>query len=203
MSTELTEKYEGPFTVQGDNPPHIVCVRGNSVLGMMWPIHEQTPEGEAAAVQHVTEIALAICTVMNSQEYGVIMSFADDLRCFESELTARIAELEKAFQSEINSKNIAVNKWVRRLDEAESALAEARKDSAIVDHLERLIKACPHTRFHWTDDADEEMPLGFSVTIEGCETSQVSGTTFRECMQAEMAIDALPTTPHPETKGQI
>lgn len=59
--------YEGPFRVQGDNPPMVVAKDGEALLSMMWPVHDQTPEGERAAVNHVVEIATQIAKGLNEK----------------------------------------------------------------------------------------------------------------------------------------
>jgi len=53
----------------------------------------------------------------------------------------------------------------------------ALRDSERIDHLEKLIRHCPHTFFYWNDDKDAEEPVGFSISVEGCERTQVAVLT--------------------------
>lgn len=78
----------------------------------------------------------------------------------------------------------------RRIAELEAEVARLREDGAMLTFLEKLISHCPHAEFYFTDDPDEESPLGFSITIEGCEKTQVSGPTLRDAIRAEMAHSA-------------
>ncbi len=58
-------KYCPPFAVKGDNPPMVVAENGEALLSMMWPVHEQTPEGEQAAVEYVKGVAEQIASGLN------------------------------------------------------------------------------------------------------------------------------------------
>lgn len=58
-------EYFGKFRVAGDNPPMVVAENGDAILSMMWPVHEQTPEGEKAAVEYTAKLAAKIADLLN------------------------------------------------------------------------------------------------------------------------------------------
>lgn len=62
---QLVCEYRGRYRVHGDNPPMVVAENGEAMLSMMWPVHEQTPEGEQAAVEYTTGLATKIAELLN------------------------------------------------------------------------------------------------------------------------------------------
>lgn len=77
------------------------------------------------------------------------------------------------------------------LDAAAEELETLTKDGERLDHLEELIRQCPHAEFDYCDDDDERKPLGFSITLEGCSGKEVSvGLTFREAVDEDMKLTA-------------
>jgi tetratricopeptide (TPR) repeat protein len=59
-------EYYGKFRALGDNPPMVVAENGEAILSMMWPVHEQTPEGEKAAVEYTSAFATKIAELLNT-----------------------------------------------------------------------------------------------------------------------------------------
>ncbi len=63
---------------------------------------------------------------------------------------------------------------------------EGHSDTRRLDALEKLIKNCPHADFDYNEDEDEG-PVGFTIVVQGCETSSAGGRTLRDAVDDEMA----------------
>lgn len=73
-------------------------------------------------------------------------------------------------------------RWTQWADACDAAA----KDAARVDHLEELIRNCPHAEFFFSDDGADEKPLGFSIEVDGCEPMSHAAPTFRAAVDASM-----------------
>lgn len=75
-------------------------------------------------------------------------------------------------------------------DDYADELAALREDKARLDHLENLIRQCPHAEFDFSDDPDEDKLQGFSICVDGCDPSEVTGRTFREALDEDRKLTA-------------
>jgi hypothetical protein len=113
----------------------------------------------------------------------------------DEQITKLLADLERVTR-ERDEEREARNKWYAewcRSDKTERSLRAqlaAHPDTVRVEHLQELIRHCPHTRFGFNDDEDAESPIGFSITTEGCETICHCGDTFAEAVDASIAYEA-------------
>ncbi len=62
-------------------------------------------------------------------------------------------------------------------------------DTQRLDYLAALLQHCPHAELIFCDEPDADEPLGWTIRIEGCEKSEVTAPTFRECIDKEI-LDA-------------
>lgn len=58
------------------------------------------------------------------------------------------------------------------------------EDKARLNYVGELIRHCPHTEFYWTDDEDDEKPLGFSIENSGCDPIFVCADEWRDVIDA-------------------
>jgi hypothetical protein len=61
-------------------------------------------------------------------------------------------------------------------------------DSRRLDHLDELLRNCPHAQITFCDDPDEveAHALGWGIRVEGCQTSEVYAPTFREVIDKDI-----------------
>lgn len=60
-----------------------------------------------------------------------------------------------------------------------------REDKHRLDHLEDLIRQCPHAVFDFSDDPDEDKHQGFSIEVDGCDPTLAVGKTLREAIDED------------------
>lgn len=62
-------------------------------------------------------------------------------------------------------------------------------DTQRLNWLEEMFTACPHAVITFIDDADEaeDTPLGYTISIDGCEPLEANGATLREAIDAAIA----------------
>lgn len=74
----------------------------------------------------------------------------------------------------------------------ESLLTQAMdmdpRDGERLNHLEELIRQCPHAEFDYSDDPDEDKPQGYSISVDGCDPSESVGASFRECIDEDIKL---------------
>ncbi len=67
------------------------------------------------------------------------------------------------------------------------ALEKTINDTHRLDHLASLIEHCPHVEIAFNDDPeDEQLRLGWTIIVEGCERSEINAPVFRECIDKEI-----------------
>lgn len=55
-------------------------------------------------------------------------------------------------------------------------------DTERLDSLAKLYKACPHAIMTWNDDPETPGPVGYSISIDGCDPITYIGETLRELL---------------------
>jgi hypothetical protein len=76
-----------------------------------------------------------------------------------------------------------------------AGIGDAGSDTKRIDSLAELIQRCPHAEISFSDDPDtDEGDCGFFIRVEGCDTVEACGRTFRE------AIDKFNEALHGEAK---
>ncbi len=62
-------------------------------------------------------------------------------------------------------------------------------DAQRLNYLAELLKYCPHTEIIYNEDEDSEEETGWTIRVNGCETSTVTAETFREVIDADMLAE--------------
>lgn len=63
---------------------------------------------------------------------------------------------------------------------------EAFNDSDRVEALESLLTNCPHAKIIYNDDPDRDDPVGWTLRVEGCETTEDTAGDLRSCLDFEV-----------------
>lgn len=59
-------------------------------------------------------------------------------------------------------------------------------DTQRIDYLAALLEHCPHAEVFHNGDKHSDEPLGWTIRVVGCDKSEVTAPTFRECIDAEI-----------------
>jgi hypothetical protein len=59
-------------------------------------------------------------------------------------------------------------------------------DTQRIDYLAALLENCPHAEIIHNDDPAAEEFVGWTIRVEGCQTSVTHGKTIRECIDREI-----------------
>lgn len=59
-------------------------------------------------------------------------------------------------------------------------------DTHRLDYIAALLEHCPHAEIFHNDDKDVDEPIGWTIRVVGCEKSEITAPTFRECIDAEI-----------------
>lgn len=94
-----------------------------------------------------------------------------------------LGALKRAMQSTAGASLLA------RLAELEALVAGLEQDRERLNYVEELIRNCPHAEITFNDDSDMDELLGFIIRVEGCETSESVGITFREAIDQDRAAE--------------
>lgn len=62
-------------------------------------------------------------------------------------------------------------------------------DAARLKHLEELFLHCPHAEIFHCDDPDMDEPIGWTMRITGCETLEITASTFVGLIDLSISID--------------
>lgn len=84
-----------------------------------------------------------------------------------------------------------------------ASLAPAGTDTQQLNYLSDLLTHCPDTKLSFNDNPDVEEPIGFTIRVQGCETSEVTAPTLRECLDKEIGCAQRSEWPTPTGKRLI
>lgn len=61
-------------------------------------------------------------------------------------------------------------------------------DTGRLEWLEQMFKNCPQATLTYNDDdSDPDVPVGFTIAVEGCDPVEVTGNDIREALDLARA----------------
>jgi hypothetical protein len=92
-----------------------------------------------------------------------------------------------AFMLHIHDSEVDLGQIESKLKQFEAERDAARKDSALLDHLQQAIQSCPHTDLTYYEDRPDNP---WELETVGCNTVYFVGKTLREILEQSIQFDA-------------
>lgn len=95
-------------------------------------------------------------------------------------LAVTMGGLPEQMRQLANVKPLWPNDWHQDCAATAFSIHGLRQDAERLNWLEEMYEHCPHAEVTYSDDPDEDKPLGYSLHIGGCQPLDAVGSTLRE-----------------------
>jgi hypothetical protein len=127
------------------------------------------------AVKNVDGWTLLVLCRQLERELATAFKAKEELS--DARLRARTAALEAGYDG---------GDLAEIIRDLKRAKEEAERDAQRLNGLESLIKACPHSVITYNDDPDMDEPIGYSISIDGCEPVEFVADNLRAAIDEAM-----------------